>query len=84
MKNFPLIEFLFSFFGPGVCCMAASGLLFVLMSQILFQFFNIYLKHDLDYHKFKQKPDICTPQKKNKNIILSILFKVHWSFILTS
>lgn len=48
--------------------MAASGLLFVMMSQILFQFFNIYLKHDLDYHKFKQKPDICTPQKKKETL----------------
>lgn len=41
-------------FGPGISCMAVSGLIFVLMSQLLFQFFNNSLKHDLDYHKFKK------------------------------
>jgi len=61
MKIVPLIELPLFSFGPEISCMAMSGLIFVLMSQLLFQFFNNSLKRDLDYHKFKQKPAVCTP-----------------------
>lgn len=39
MKIVPLIEFPMFSFGPGISCVAVSGLIFVLMSQLLFQFF---------------------------------------------
>lgn len=60
MEIVPPIKFLF---GPGISCMAVSGLIFVLMSQLLIQFLNNSLKHDLDYHKFEQNPVVCTPYK---------------------
>lgn len=67
----PAVEFSF---GPGISCMAVSGLIFVLMSQLLLQFLNNSLKHDLDYHKFEQNPSCLHTIQRS---ILNTLIKVH-------
>lgn len=63
MEIAPLIEFLLLSFGPGISCMATSGLIFVLMSQLLILVFNNLLKHDLNYHKLKETLALHTIKK---------------------